>query len=156
MLKLVSKYVKVLNGVQEEIRAVEERASGAEVEAIDAALAAWLDGTIEPLRVFPGGHANVAARETILHKRTQDPKTRKVTHERRPVPITPAHVSAAKLRPRGEGVEEYDPETGGDPIPCVRVVLDSGNKFDLPVVAPKAKGDDEGEGKAKGKGKGKG
>lgn len=154
MLKLSTEYVKVLNGVQEEIVAREIRADAETSEIISTSLAAWLDGTIEPLRIFPGGHAKVEARETLVHTRTQDPKTRKVTHERRPTPITLAHVLTAKLRPRGEGVEEYDPATGGDPVPCVRVVLESGNKFDLPVVKAKPVDDESEKGKGKGKAKG--
>lgn len=143
MRYLAATYVNVIDGAQERIDVGERVATAEEKAEIRAALEAFLAGETEPLQVFPGGHADVAKRKTKEQQSERDEASGRLKHQTVPVPLTLAHVDAAKIRTAledGSGIEEL----AGAPR-FVRVVLDSGNKFDLPMAPAKK---DEGDGDA--------
>lgn len=125
-------WVKKEDGLSDEWVEGEARAADPLKAHLVGIVEAWVEGELEPLRKLGGGHANLDRRETVERTSVRDPSTNKLRHDCRWIPIQLRHVLAAKLRTRGPAGEEFNPETGEDIQPFVRLVLDDGTKVDLP------------------------
>ena len=126
MLVIQTQWKTVAVGLQDRIVAREVRPTDERKAAMLQRLGEWLAGDVEPAKVIIQGHADVAKRLTMHRKSTRDPKSRKMKHDVREVPITLGHVAAIKHYPsRPDSIDEDEPE-------FLRVVLDDGTKLDLP------------------------
>ena len=74
MVKLTCEVLRFFDGGSEQLKESHKLAEGHSLAVIDATLAAWFAKKIEPVEIFPGGHADVKNRSTIAltTKRCED------------------------------------------------------------------------------------